>query len=101
MLRPPSSTLLPYTTLFRSEAIIVRVSDYLDGALGAAERAEVERKIAEDATWKRAHGELTETRKFLSGMRKAHAPSDFFDGARSEEHTSELQSPCNIGCRLL
>lgn len=68
------------------EAIIARVSDYLDGALGAAERAEVERKIAEDATWKRAHGELTETRKFLSGMRKAHAPSNFSDGVAKTIH---------------
>src|SRR2546426_5734074 len=25
----------------------------------------------------------------------------FLDGGRSEEHTSELQSPCNLVCRLL
>src|SRR2546426_2624724 len=31
----------------------------------------------------------------------AAAASDFFDGMRSEEHTSELQSPCNLVCRLL
>jgi anti-sigma factor RsiW len=65
------------------DAIIVAISDYLDGSLAGPERAEVERKIAEDATWKRAHGELRETRNFLSGMRKAHAPATF------TEHVAE------------
>ena len=68
------------------DAIIARVSDYLDGALHGAERAEVERKIAGDAAWQRAHGELTETRKYLSGMRKAHAPASFSDGVASTIH---------------
>jgi anti-sigma factor RsiW len=68
------------------DAILSRVSDYLDGALAGTDRAEVERKIAEDATWKRAHGELTETRKFLSGMQKAHAPSSFSDGVAETIH---------------
>src|SRR5688500_19082340 len=31
----------------------------------------------------------------------AHAPQDVLRRARSEEHTSELQSPCNLVCRLL
>ena len=68
------------------DAIIARVSDYLDGALHGAERAEVERKIAGDAAWQRAHGELTETRKYLSGMRKAHAPASFSDGVADTIH---------------
>ena len=68
------------------DAILAQVSDYLDGALGTAERAEVERKIADDAVWKRAHGELSETRKFLSGMQKAHAPSNFADGVARTIH---------------
>jgi anti-sigma factor RsiW len=68
------------------DAIIARVSDYLDGALHGAERAEVERKIASDAAWQRAHGELTETRKYLSGMRKAHAPTNFSDGVADTIH---------------
>src|SRR5688500_19319990 len=29
------------------------------------------------------------------------SPSDFLQPRRSEEHTSELQSPCNLVCRLL
>src|SRR5256885_11110453 len=69
--RPPRSTLFPYTTLFRSSM-------------------------------------------FLSGVRSKFRPVgrasrfhflDFFLGefeeVRSEEHTSELQSPCNLVCRLL
>ena len=65
------------------DAIVARVSDYLDGALTGAERDEVAGKIASDATWKRAHDELTETRSYLSGLRKAHAPPSF------AEHVTE------------
>ena len=65
------------------DAVVARVSDYLDGALTGAERAEVAGKIASDATWKRAHDELTETRNYLSGLRKAHAPPSF------AEHVTE------------
>jgi anti-sigma factor RsiW len=68
------------------DAILARVSDYLDGALAGPDRAEVERKIAEDAIWQRAHGELTETRKFLSGLQKAHAPPRFVDGVAETIH---------------
>jgi anti-sigma factor RsiW len=68
------------------EVILATMSDYLDGALTGAERAEVERKIADDPTWKRAHGEMTETRKFLSGMRRAHAPATFVEGVAETIH---------------
>src|SRR2546426_2414705 len=75
--RPPRSTLFPYTTLFRSE---------------------ISREIT--AT-------LDLDRVLLSVVNLAARafPSDH--GAvgllekRSEEHTSELQSPCNLVCRLL
>src|SRR2546426_1257664 len=65
--RPPRSTLFPYTTLFRSAAII-RGSDA---------------KLADEAVIFSAHWDHL-------GI-----------GVRSEEHTSELQSPCNLVCRLL
>lgn len=68
------------------EAIIGKVSDYLDGALSGAERSDVAHKIAEDTTWKRAHAELTETRNHLSGLRKAHAPSNFTEGVAETIH---------------
>ena len=68
------------------DAILATMSDYLDGALPAAERAEVERKLAVDPSWKRAHDELTETRKFLSGLHKAPAPPAFVDGVAETIH---------------
>jgi anti-sigma factor RsiW len=68
------------------DATIARVSDYLDGTLPDADRAEVERKIAEDATWQRAHAELRETRTFLSGLQKAHAPPQFTEGVTETIH---------------
>src|SRR5256885_9521535 len=69
--RPPRSTLFPYTTLFRS--------DHHDHRLH--ERGERLDRIV--------HFGLVEV-----GDLAEHA-------VRSEEHTSELQSPCNLVCRLL
>ena len=68
------------------DAIVARISDYLDGALAGAEREEVARKIAEDDAWKRAHAELVETRQALSGMQKARAPSSFAQEVTSTIH---------------
>src|SRR2546427_7909526 len=71
--RPPRSTLFPYTTLFRS---VVR----LVGRAAAQARA---RRVAADAR--------------ALAVRARHLRR----APRSEEHTSELQSQSNIGCRLL
>ena len=68
------------------EAIAGKVSDYLDGALRGAERAEIEHKIEHDAAWQRAHAELTRTRSALSGLHKAHAPSSFTEGVAETIH---------------
>src|SRR4051794_41287480 len=69
---PPSSTLFPYTTLFRSDAWLLGG----DGSPGY--------------TW------TTENAAAEVEMRQI----DFSRG-RSEEHTSELQSPVHLVCRLL
>src|SRR2546426_6178313 len=70
--RPPRSTLFPYTTLFRSL------------------RAVEDRHLAE------ARAGLQHREGFFARPGdRAKKPS------RSEEHTSELQSPCNLVCRLL
>src|SRR2546426_12765829 len=74
--RPPRSTLFPYTTLFRSQGV------YAPGR-GREPRGDVQR-----AARRSRHG----------GVRLFGGPHR--DG-RSEEHTSELQSPCNLVCRLL
>src|SRR5256885_12279945 len=73
--RPPRSTLFPYTTLFRSD---VRQFE-AEVASPAASVADFQRQVAP----------------------QENAPSVLVLGHRSGEHTSELQSPCNIGCRLL
>src|SRR2546426_8689417 len=79
--RPPRSTLFPYTTLFRSEQDLVEKSE--DGRVGA------------DAERQSEDGDDGE-----SGTLEQH-PRAIAQVLRSEEHTSELQSPCNLVCRLL
>src|SRR2546426_8199796 len=88
--RPPRSTLFPYTTLFRSRVLHGQGAElafsYQGGAFGrrAVPLAEgIGAKIIEKAD--------VEDLKTVERV---------FD-VRSEEHTSELQSPCNLVCRLL
>src|SRR5256885_5615940 len=84
--RPPRSTLFPYTTLFRSlelpaDAASARqrqLASLLEGAAPFAGDAGV--------------------RKEILALRDRVLTTDY---ERSEEHTSELQSPCNLVCRLL
>src|SRR2546426_6562080 len=71
--RPPRSTLFPYTTLFRSQ--VRQMVRRVEGVQRALTHLEV------------AH---------VLPLRGVIAIAE-----RSEEHTSELQSPCNLVCRLL
>src|SRR2546426_3061319 len=80
--RPPRSTLFPYTTLFRSE--VVQVHEQHRERLP---RAVAARHLARQPVPQ--HPERGEPRSGCCGT------------GRSEEHTSELQSPCNLVCRLL
>src|SRR5256885_11407459 len=78
--RPPRSTLFPYTTLFRS---------LLECGVAGAFADAIDRQF-----------ELARTRADRGqGIRHTHA--QVIMAVRSEEHTSELQSPCNLVCRLL
>src|SRR5256885_7512424 len=70
--RPPRSTLFPYTTLFRSVRTIT--SSVCAIAIVAVVGAV---------------------------LGQSGAPVEWKTYGRSEEHTSELQSPCNLVCRLL
>src|SRR3989454_6770679 len=81
--RPPRSTLFPYTTLFRS------VADLAGGRFGGlANRLE---RFAATFACRAA---------IKAGQRLE--PDEMRElVVRSEEHTSELQSPCNLVCRLL
>src|SRR5256885_8883662 len=75
--RPPRSTLFPYTTLFRSQTIS---GGHEEGAAA----------IGKMALSPAPSAPMTPLRRTLSPFTN-----------RSEEHTSELQSPCNLVCRLL
>src|SRR5258708_21750863 len=91
--RPPRSTLFPYTTLFRS-------ADLADGG-----RAPAPRGVARGALAARARG-LTGGREAAALVVARAAPARVGRRIadrrqRSEEHTSELQSPDHIVCRLL
>src|SRR5256885_13170381 len=86
--RPPRSTLFPYTTLFRSHGL------RQDGEI--------------NAIWQEAIGGApNETTCTCVFCKTNHIKKSVKDcgtgqtGRRSEEHTSELQSPCNLVCRLL
>src|SRR5256885_12956009 len=86
--RPPRSTLLPYTTLFRSPTPLGLLQ--LAGLLGMI-------WYRRSAWWARpllvmTAGAFVYRAVFL--LNTVH-------NNRSEEHTSELQSPCNLVCRLL
>src|SRR2546426_2462057 len=75
--RPPRSTLFPYTTLFRSEPY--RCSAELPSEAGGPWTC------------------CPQPERSRSLGRTTPRSGPF----RSEEHTSELQSPCNLVCRLL
>src|SRR5262249_58129768 len=92
MLRPPRSTLFPYTTLFRSAHDMV-----------AMVSRPPRRNSGHDPPSSRLRGSMTPCRYLLkmarsSGARRASDPTS---EERSEEHTSELQSLTNIVCRPL
>src|SRR5256885_11432307 len=81
--RPPRSTLFPYTTLFRSSLTSVAVTVRLPALFRVTLKVFV-----------------PETKTAFVG-RTALLSEEVMPTVRSEEHTSELQSPCNLVCRLL
>src|SRR5207244_8647361 len=91
--RPPRSPLFPYTTLFRSQAGPAILRD-LDGNLvvraAHAPRLDFQQRLGV------LHGLLEVLEWFV-----ARALADGIHRLRSEEHTSELQSPDHLVCRLL
>src|SRR2546426_7719581 len=83
--RPPRSTLFPYTTLFRSDA------ERRCGNLETACRDEQRPRSQLGSTRERGEGDAGDRGRERQKRQRI----------RSEEHTSELQSPCNLVCRLL
>src|SRR5256885_4802054 len=99
--RPPRSTLFPYTTLFRSQQTGQTLQVPIDPEVvvmalqATAERGALHRQFLMPlATAPGVDGP--------NGPSQARTPSPTRQTPlRSEEHTSELQSPCNLVCRLL
>src|SRR2546426_8389619 len=93
--RPPRSTLFPYTTLFRSIVISEAVRSVLVAAGVAAATIRVIPSGVDPDEVRRAAAAPCGIRATLG------LPDGTPLAVRSEEHTSELQSPCNLVCRLL
>src|SRR2546426_7240751 len=91
--RPPRSTLFPYTTLFRSPAGTPAAgSGLVQGWQLPPPRAAGPVPVGSSPAGLRRRGHRAASERGPPGS--AQPP-------RSEEHTSELQSPCNLVCRLL
>src|SRR5256885_14401089 len=99
--RPPRSTLFPYTTLFRSEGAgeMFRVSTLDLANLPRTPEGKID--FAQDffgkETFLTVSGQLN-VETYCLALSKVYTFGPTF--RRSEEHTSELQSPCNLVCRL-
>src|SRR3712207_7360928 len=86
--RPPRSTLFPYTTLFRSERLRAE-HGFAGGYTTVKDYVRQRRAAVREVFVPLAHP-------------PGHAQADFGEAAaRSEEHTSELQSRQYLVCRLL
>src|SRR5256885_9592304 len=90
--RPRRSPLFPYTTLFRSAS-----HNCLDRHLATGgDRTAIIWAADEPGVYRRiTYRELKNDVCRIGNVLRAHGVK------RSEEHTSELQSPCNLVCRLL
>src|SRR5256885_13278071 len=84
--RPPRSTLFPYTTLFRSRPPMTSTILVVDDTAQNV-------KLLADLLTAKGYRAVTAA----SGAQALAV----VERERSEEHTSELQSPCNLVCRLL
>src|SRR5256885_13210359 len=100
--RPPRSTLFPYTTLFRSRELPREpklAANWVMGELAAALNKENLEVGSGRLPAARLAGLL---RRICDQTISGKIAKEVFETMwRSEEHTSELQSPCNLVCRLL
>src|SRR5688500_19994608 len=84
---PPIFTLFPYTTLFRSYVLLM---------LKFASESVKQVLLTSGVVFNCTGAFVPFTRYMLNAICGGSLPN-----RRSEEHTSELQSPCNLVCRLL
>src|SRR5688500_19245544 len=90
--RSPRCTLFPYTTLFRSLDVPAKLMRRMQAFAHRDRHVELAREA-------RMARDVLRNRRLLVPVKveSLKAPA----ALRSEEHTSELQSPCNLVCRLL
>src|SRR2546426_8109840 len=92
--RPPRSTLFPYTTLFRSHRDMAAAKLEMLHRLPVRLLGAVLNDVPAEAGY-----------RYYSYYLPGYEATDEYPAGRklvrSEEHTSELQSPCNLVCRLL
>src|SRR5207244_11862810 len=84
--QPPSSALCPYTTLFRSRMSLMKLLSVSRSFVGGKSQPG-RYKMAQQGT--------------LPKFAPVSRPVSLAPKRRSEEHTSELQSPDHLACRLL
>src|SRR5256885_15344094 len=99
--RPPRSTLFPYTTLFRSDCEQGNAVA-LAGAAARPSRGDdhVRGHAVDDELLRAVEHETVPLPLRFERRPLGRMARPLFDRERSEEHTSELQSPCNLVCRL-
>src|SRR5699024_12744800 len=92
--RQPRYTIFPYTTLFRSN--MVEGAKELPGKIGSAIKNMAYKAVEGITSLGKSMGDKMESvvNSVIGGLNKVL-------GARSEEHTSELQSRFDLVCRLL
>src|SRR5256885_6914328 len=95
--RPPRSTLFPYTTLFRSPSHTAPFAQPPQGKAPQGGHHRGSGRAAGAAGHRPGRGGAVDVGQVAVTRQQRKAPSS----VRSEEHTSELQSPCNLVCRLL
>src|SRR5256885_12834417 len=99
--RPPRSTLFPYPTLFRSVslALCVACGNQADRVVFTLQADRFD-----GSEWSEPVNLGPVVNSGFVDANASLSPNGhalYFISTRSEEHTSELQSPCNLVCRLL
>src|SRR2546430_15806261 len=99
--RPPRSTLFPYTTLFRSRRRVIEACALVEAGIDFSEEGDVPKDMASRAL-AIVRPLAAEIAQALAGAARGERLRDglWVVIARSEEHTSELQSQSNLVCRL-
>src|SRR3989454_11513729 len=99
--RPPRSTLFPYTTLFRSPSDITSPDGFRQVNVFGSGSPIPKAMVALNSQVAPSGYRATPVRRsFLTTPLNSARSPEQMGKLRSEEHTSELQSPCNLVCRL-